>query len=205
MRLLVFQKNINISQLARKTQLPQQTLQRLMSGASTNPHEKTLTTLANFFSLSIEQLKGESALPAEVSDDLATHLHPTIKKIPLLAWEQIELFLKNSVTNKSAACVFVDAALSEATFAAYMPDASMEPYIQQGSTLIFSLNRPAADRQFVLAKLQKDDVILFRQLLYDGNDRYLKPMNPDLKIFSMRALEKKDKLLGTLLEYRHCY
>lgn len=205
MRLLVFQKNINISQLARETQLPQQTLQRLMSGTSTNPHEKTIKILAHFFGLSIEQLKGECSLPAEVSDDLVTHLHPTIKKIPLLAWEQIALFLTNSVTNQSVACVFVDAALSEATFAASMPDTSMEPYIQQGSTLIFSSHRPTTDRQFVLAKLQKEDVILFRQLLYDGNDRYLKPMNPDLKIFSMRALEKKDKLLGTLLEYRHCY
>lgn len=205
MRLLIFQKNINISQLARETNLPQQTLQRLVSGTSTNPHEKTVKTLADFFGLSVEQMKGERALPADTNSELTTRFHPDVKKIPLLAWEQIDLCIKDPIKNKSPSCIFVDAKLSDATFATFMPDASMEPYIPEGSTLIFSSNRPTADRQFVLAKLQKDNVILFRQLLYDANDRYLKPMNPDLNAFSMRSLEKKDKLLGILLEYRHCY
>lgn len=203
LRLLMFQKNITVSQLARETQLPQQTLQRLVAGTSKNPHEKTINALADFFDLTIEQLKGESVLPTDFNNSLTETAHPQIKQIPILAWENIEKFL--STASASNEFILVNSKLPDNTFALIMNDSSMEPYIPEGSTLIFSPEKQPKDREFVLAKLAQHNAILFRQILVDGNQQYLKPMNPDLNKFSMRMLGKKDKWLATLVEYRYCY
>ena len=49
LKILMFKKNINATQLARKIDVPQQTLHRILAGSSPNPHLKTLGPLADFF------------------------------------------------------------------------------------------------------------------------------------------------------------
>ena len=205
LRLLMFRRNMNVSQLARETHLPQQTLQRLVSGASANPHEKTLIALTHFFGLSVEELKGEKELPSHVGKDIIKRPHPDIKQIPVIDWENIELFLENLTKIEIKDFVLGDPKLPDDIFALSMRDTSMEPYIPKDSTLIFSPTISAKDRTFVLAKIGQNTTAIFRQLLIDGDQQYLKSMNPDLSSFPMRILGKKDKLLGTLVEYRYCY
>ncbi len=43
---------------------------------------------------------------------------------------------------------------------------------------------------------------IFRQLVIDGEDKYLKPLNPDLSNFKMRNLEDADIILAVLIEAR---
>lgn len=205
LRVLMFQENMNVSQLARETSLPQQTLQRLVSGTSSNPHEKTVNKLADFFGLTIEQLKGETTLPTYFNNALTETTHPQVKSIPVVSWEHIEIFLKKSNQLVHQNFIWVNSTLPDDVFGLVMNDSSMEPYIPENSALIFSLKKQYKDREFVLVKLTQQNTILFRQILLDGDKRFLKPMNPDLNKFSMRILGKKDKVLATLIEYRYCY
>lgn len=50
----MFKKNISATKLASKINTPQQTLHRIISGSSPNPHFKTLELLAEFFEVSVE-------------------------------------------------------------------------------------------------------------------------------------------------------
>lgn len=206
LRLLLFQRDMNVSQLAKKTKLPQQTLQRLVSGTSHRPQEKTIQALADFFGLTQQQITGEMDLPSTVNQQLIENIHPEIKHIPLLIENQVENFLKNPKKIHTEKSILVQAHLpGEHHFALIMNDTSMEPFIPAGATLIFSRNRFYQDRALVLAKLHKNNHLMFRQLLIDGKQRYLKPMHPDLNAISIYPLKKMDKILGMLVEYRHSY
>src|SRR3990167_1065639 len=189
LRALMFKKNVNTSQLARELKLPQQTLQRIVSGASPNPHGKTLKPIADFFDLSLEQLKGESPLPDSVTDmGLPTRAKPKVKEVPIVDWNEVEIYLKNSALYSANEYTFVDPTLSQTTFAITLPDSSMEPYFPKGSLLILDPQKTVRDRCFVLAKITDSQPLLFRQLLIDGEHQYLKALNPDLNAFPMRLL-----------------
>lgn len=94
---------------------------------------------------------------------------------------------------------------SRDTFAMTLVDSSMEPYFPQGAILILNTKKLPSDRGFVLVKIQGSSALVFRQLLIDGEHRYLKPMNPDLAAFQMRLLREEDCIVGVLIELRHRY
>lgn len=95
--------------------------------------------------------------------------------------------------------------ISEQGFATIMPDSSMEPIFTRNSILIFDPNKSSKDRSYVLAKLHDSEILVFRQLLIDFDHKYLKPLNPDLNVFSMRLLAKNDKVHAVLIEARRIY
>ncbi len=65
LKILMFKKDIRTTQLAREIDVSQQTLQRIVVGLSPNPYRKTLVPLAEFFSISVDQLTGKKPLPDE--------------------------------------------------------------------------------------------------------------------------------------------
>ncbi|HVV68481.1 MAG TPA: S24 family peptidase [Gammaproteobacteria bacterium] len=79
----------------------------------------------------------------------------------------------------------------------------MEPAFQVGALLIFDPERQPRDRSYILVRLEENNRYFFRQLIIDGNDHYLKPLNPDLSLFKMRFLDKKDQVIACLIESRN--
>lgn len=207
LKTLMFKKDIKTAQLARDTQLPQQTLQRIVSGSSPNPQRKTLDPLAEFFNVSIEQLKGEEPLPEAIVDTNLPIAKPQIKHAPLIPWDEVEQYIESPAQFETTNCeqILIEARLSDTAFAITMNDTSMEPYFPQGSTLILDPEKPIRDRCHALVKVIESNILVFRQILIDGEYRYLKPMNPDLNAFPMRLLNREDQILGVLVEFRHRY
>ena len=93
--------------------------------------------------------------------------------------------------------------LSEFAFALVMPDTSMEPMFQRGSLLIFDPRNEPQDRSFVLVRLGSPGTVVFRQLIIDVDQKYLKPLNPDFNLFKMRLLDKNDEIIANLVESRN--
>ena len=196
--------NMKTSRLARELSLPQQTLQRIVSGVSPNPHSKTLQPIADFFNISVEQLKGDDPLPGSAMG-LEIPVNLKAKEIPVIEWDQLEAYLKVTGVYKAQNQIYVDSAFPEQAFALTLMDSSMEPYFPKESLLIFDPNKHPTDRCFALVKAAESQVIIFRQLLIDGENRYLKPLNPDLNAFSMRLLRENDYILGVMIEFRYRY
>lgn len=206
LKMLMFKKNINTTQLAREINVPQQTLHRIVSGSSPNPHLKTLEPLSEFFSVSIDQLTGKKPLLGEfASARIVTAMLASLQQIPLLECLNVEYYLKDCNPTLIKDYIIVDGNVMDKAFAILMQDSSMEPYLQQGAILILDPIKIPKDRDFVLVNVCGYKSPVFRQLLMNGECSYLKPTNPDLATFPMRRLQETDKILGVLLEVRHRY
>lgn len=208
LKILMFKKNVKTTELAKEIKVPQQTLQRIVTGVSPNPHSSTLKPIADYFDVSVDQLTGTEHLPESYfpfpSVRFKGDLQRKVKEVPLLTWEQMDNFF-NGDNKGNDNKIIVTADLNEKCFGLIMGDSSMDPYFSQGTLLIIDPEKSFKDRSFVLVKLQDKALYLFRQVLIDGQHKYLKPLNPDLKAFKMKLLDEKDRILGVLVEARKIF
>lgn len=194
LKILLKHRKLTVSELSRHTGIVQPVIYRMTTGETDNPKLSSLLPIADYFNVSISQLIGE--------EPLATTHQGTSQKIstiPLLTWtdaydyKNASLHVQKNITASG---------LSQDAFALIMPDTSMEPMFQRGSLLIFDPMVEPQDRSFVLVQLEETQTPVFRQLIIDVNQRYLKPLNPDLNLFKMRLLNKNDSILAVLIESR---
>lgn len=191
-------KGLNVTELARQINLPQPTVQRLVTGTHTRPHAKTLTMIASFFGINERQLRGLDPIPWLHSSNT-----PLVRKIPILT-------LKEAVdwphkTPIHTATTVTDIETSETSYAVKMPDGSMEPLIPPGALLIIDPNREPQYRSIVAVKINNCTEAFIRQLIIDTKNCYIKPLSQDFEQFTMAKLEPNDSVLGVVVEVRlHC-
>lgn len=200
---LLFDKNMKPIDLARELDLPQPTIHRLVTGKSTRPYKSSLEPIAHYFDISVDQLLGEEPLLAEwQAPEPSAHAlqNIVIKTVPVIPWQSItELAVARSKAKKQLA---ITGNISDECFAILMNDHAMEPLFTKGTILIFDPNKKYVDRSYVLVKLANKDQFIFRQLLVDVDQSYLKPLNPDTAIYKMRLLNADDTIVATLFESR---
>lgn len=194
---------MNPAELAREVELPVPTVHRLVTGKSTRPYLSSLKPIADYFSLSINQLLGEEPLPGEYFKNETIENEntsiSTLKTIPIISWSEID----NDEAKKSSKQHIVTAGdISDKCFGLIMQDYSMEPVFPKSSVLIFDPNKKPIDRSYALIKIFGKNDPIFRQILVDIDQQYLKPLNPDTTIYKMRLLEKNDIVLACLIESR---
>lgn len=198
LRKLLFDRAMKPIDLAREVNLPPPTIHRLVTGKSTRPYPSSLKPIADFFSISVDELLGEIT-PADSSLTTEVLSENKISPIPICKWSMkddhhLEAGGKNIICAET---------INKNCFALLMRDTSMEPLFPRGSILIFDPDKKPQDRSYILVKLSETNVIVFRQLLMDVEHQYLKPLNPDLSAFKMRLLAANDAILGSLIESRH--
>lgn len=197
---LMFQKKLRVAELSRKTGVSQPTLQRMVTGTIENPHYSSIAPLADYFNITVDQIKGQRPIP---------WLYPMNSEesgwtaIPLLAWTELtENLTQNINYDKKHEVVFTDSPVSKNSFALKVQDASMEPLFTKETLLIIDPNRVPNDRSYIVALLKISSVAIFRQLLIDGPNRYLKSISPDFERHKMNMLLESDKILGVLIQSR---
>lgn len=191
---LIRLKEISVSELAKLVDLPQPTVQRIATGVYKNPHISTLRPIAEFFNVTVNQLKGFESIPFLFNKQTLRNI-PLITTAQVLAWPKIE---KKEITEQIAC----DIKIGNTSFAMYMPDASMEPLIPKGSTLLVDPDKTPHHRSFILVKIHDHPEVIIRQLITDARNLFIKPLSPDLEQLKMILLDKKDKILGTIIQVR---
>jgi transcriptional regulator with XRE-family HTH domain len=197
LRHLMDEIHISEAELARQTKIPQPTLHRILSGATTSPRGASLAPLAHFFSITINQLLGEDPLP---KNRVPGTYNPRIqgwKSLPLLKISEIQAFLESDDKTSSERWVSTDMTVSKEAFAIVAEGNAMAPRFEEGTILIFEPEQKPRDQDFVVALIKKQNTPLFKQILIDGDDRYLKSFNADYRTVFM---DKDDSLLGTLVQ-----
>ncbi len=189
---LMVDKKIRVAELARRINLPQPTIHRIATGACEHPHLSSLQPIANFFSINIDQLKGHEPIPWL---DRAT-------KVPLLTWDEVLYWDPKNNERQQSEFILTDAAVGKAGFALIIQDASMDPVFPKNTVLIADPEKQAKDRSFVIAKLANHPEAIFRQLLMDAGDRYLKPLSPDFEQYKMTRLNNNDKILSVVVQVK---
>lgn len=192
---LIHKKGLSISELARRTNIPQPTIYRIAYGEHQRPHQKTLQALSNFFNLTIDQLIGLEPIEKSVLSK------PSILQIPILNLEQIANWpQKKNVGNTSH--VIYEKPISDNGFALKMPDKSMEPLITRDALLIIDPDKKPEYRSLVVVKLYNFNEVVVRQLIKDAGNCYIRPLNQDFDQFEMVLLGSKDFIKGTVVEAR---
>lgn len=192
---LMAEKKIRVAELARRINLPQPTVHRIATGTCEHPHLSSLVPIANYFSVSVEQLKGHEPIPWL---DRAT-------KVPLLSWEKALEWPANKELIDSEELVLTDAVVGNAGFALKIKDASMDPVFPKNTILIADPEKQPRDRSYVIAKLANYPEAIFRQLLIDAGQFYLKPLSPDFDQYKMTHLDNNDKILSVVVQAKRDY
>lgn len=187
---LMADKKIRVAELARRINLPQPTVHRIATGACEHPHLSSLKPIASFFSINVDQLKGHE--PISWLD--------RVSKVPLLTWNEALYWSAKKNAKRHDELILTDAAVGKAGYALKINDASMDPVFPKNTVLIADPERQVKDRSFVIAKLVSHPEVIFRQLLMDAGDRYLKPLSPDFEQYQMTRLNHKDKILSVVVQ-----
>lgn len=191
---LLTEENMRVSELARKVKLPQPTVQRIAAGVCENPHISSLKPIADYFSITVDQLKGFEPIPK----------FDRLVKIPLLAWEDVSTWHAKFITNTEEN-VMVDVEVSKQAYALRLIDSAMEPVFPYGTILILDPLVKAKDRSYIITLLKNSDMPIFRQLIINGPDKFLKPLSPDTQIYKMLRLKNTDNVLATVVQARWNY
>ena len=187
---LMLEKKIRAAELARRVKIPQPTIHRIATGACEHPHLSSLEPIANFFSISVEQLKGHELIP------WLDHA----SRVPLLEWGNVVPWLAKKKNLQPNEFILTDALVGKMGFALKIKDAAMDPVFPKNTILIVDPEKQARDRGYVIAKLASVEEPIFRQLLIDVQDRYLKALSPDFNQYKMTILNNNDKILSVVVQ-----
>jgi len=202
---LMFHRGIRTTELARRIGLKQPTVHRIVEGVSPSPHQSSLVPLAQFFGISVEQLRGEEALPWNLYDTWGLH-GQDMATVPVISWEEAVHWPEN--VNKSYARqepILMPRPVNENVFALIMEDSSMSPQFPKGTVLVIDPERSFKDRSYVLLKMKDHSRAVFRQLLLDARQYYLKCLSPDLDGVRAEPLKDDTQICGTLIQARLNY
>lgn len=156
---------------------------------------KFVSEIASALHINPEWLKtgsGEISLPEKINRH---HLN----YIPIVRLTDFPLPPK--IQKPPELCVMADGNLPEGCFAIQLDGKSMEPLFKMGSILIFDPHLNPKTGNFIIFTLVKSNDTLFRQLLIDGKDTYLKAADPMYRVISNENLV----IHGVLVESRYCF
>lgn len=198
---LMFEQGLKTMELARRTGLPQPTVHRIVSGDAHNPHQASLVALAKYFDISVAQLKGDESIPRLA---IETELRG-LKQIPLISLQNATKWPNILKSEQMIEALFTTGNISPHAFATTLEDSAMYPIFPKGTQIIIDPEKEIKDRCYVLVALQSQSAAIFRQLIIDAGNYYLKPLSPDLTYFEMLPFKTQDKILGVLAEARKSY
>jgi len=195
---LLLNAKISENELARKTGVAQQVINRILSGENKNPKIATLSPIANYFMVSISQLIGDESL--EIKSKVNTN-YLGWHEIPILEWDiLIKKSLHKALLLKNEK-LLVDINPSNNVFALRMHDSSMEPKFSHGTILIFDPNKNPSNGDFALIKIQ-DQKIEFRQVFIRNNKSFVKCLNPKHEDYNSTPMINESDYIGVLIQSR---
>lgn len=203
---LLYENRMYPADLANAIGLPGPTIHRLVTGKSTRPYRSSLEPIARFFSITIEQLLGKEPIRwvTENSEQLE---ELGIYRVPLLNWNNVFSWLNETTPPPmtSPERLLTEISVGLKAFALTVKDSSMTPLFPPDTQVIFDPEKPVKDRCYVLVQLENLEEPVFRQIILDAGDKFLKPLSPDLEHFRMHMVEKNDIICGTLVEAKKQY
>lgn len=190
---LLKEHNMSESQLGKALRIPRATINRIASGKTPDPRVSTLNSIAKYFNITVNQLLGERDLSYSYDTQEKQQSIPLIEMEDLLHMDTSQIFKlceHDLVTGTD---------IPKSCFAVKLTGEAMFPQFQDGSILIVNPTLEPKNRSMVIAKKQAEKVVLFRQLIIDGHQKYLSPVNT---VFEAIPIEKEDSIIGVVIQAR---
>lgn len=192
-------QDMSESLLAKKINIPKATINRILSGRTPDPRVHTLTPIAQYFGISIEQLLGLAPLPNK--DKVSDIPKGNFYTLPFIEFNKIyEWQLKQYKPEKNYRITSMrDDLLNQSCYITKPNTQSMMPKFQNNTFLIVDLDSQANSDDFVIYFSSIDNSIYFRQLINEGNDLYLCAVHPGFEVIKVTS---DFIFLGVVIESR---
>jgi SOS-response transcriptional repressor LexA len=188
---------ISEAELARQIKVPRATINRLVSGRTPDPRASTLNAIAQYFDITIDELLGRSSISKKFREISHNCTIPILKLEETMQWENL---IENPCDHNNS--ITLDETIQEGKFAIKINSEAMWPQFQDNSIIIINPHKIAINRDFVIVHIKKNNEILFRQLLIEGQYRFLKAIN---HLFPSIELQPHDVIIGTVIQTRKNY
>jgi transcriptional regulator with XRE-family HTH domain len=196
---LLTKSRLSENELSRRTGVPQQVINRIMSGINTNPKISTLMPIANYFMISLSQLVGDAPPPQEVKLN-TTHLG--WNEIPLIKWDTLNHLQMKCIDLNNNKRIMVDTNINPDCFALTMEGNSMEPRFPEGTILVFDQSMKIKTTSFGLFYIGFINKIVFRQILIKNKNIFIKCLNSKMACSTPTPLTPDDEYLALLIQSR---
>lgn len=190
LNLLMAKARLTSSELARHIGIPATTIKRIRNNDQANPTITTLLPIAQYFSISLNELIGNQSL----------NLPKTAKglrKIPLLSWTEC-LHIRSMNFENCSNHVLTERQVSNKSFALKLEDHELE-HFPSNSILIVEPNLTPETNNFVIVANIKQKCASVRKFLVEIDKVYLKPLIPGL---GTAPFTKNYKILGVIVQYK---
>jgi transcriptional regulator with XRE-family HTH domain len=199
-RQLMDEENLSEADLCRATNLPQTTLNRLLSGQTNDPRISTLITIARMLKVTIEQLLGREPLVRNPGGQLVHGL-----SLPILSWDHIESWVEHQILHVDTETEWVktERRFVQGSFAVWTPP-SVEDFFGGKSLLLVDAevchhtNNLLKDGQIVLT-LVSGGAVALRQVVKEGKDIFLKRLFSPYEVVPM---DNPNMVKGVIVESR---
>lgn len=215
---LIAKRKTNPHELQRVTGVPQPTIHRILTGESTDPRTKTLQPLAEFFGVSVSELRDRELSSAQ-SDGKPQHFDENVKPapqgtrpIPVISAVQAGALRDMESPYEPGDGYAIeytdDMGLSRWTFALDIEGQSMMPEFRPGDRVIVDPEVSPNPGDFVVARNGSNQAT-FKKYRPRGIDQQgnmvfeLVPLNDDYP--TMRSDIEHLIVLGVLMEHRKKY
>lgn len=197
LKTLMNEVKITVTELARQTGVGQPVIHRMASGETDNPKVGSLSPIAKFFNVTISQLVGDDALDEDRLPGSHNPFYRKWTKLPLLSWEQAAVWPHSRIPSEVSSFVSTESIVSNTAFAIRMEDTTMSPRFPEGTLLIIEPTITPRDHDYACVLIPGESRIQFKEIMFDGDELYLKPFNKD---FEVKRIGKDFKLLGVLVQ-----
>lgn len=174
------EKKMSQATLAEKVEISTPNISRYESGKQ-YPEFEQIRKIADALDVRVSDL----FLAAEGSN---IKTGPNLYKVPLISWVQAGNLKEICLHNDAENFEYVETTYKarETTYALRVVGDSMEPKFPEGSIIIVEANEQPINKSFVIVR-QDGDKATFKQLIDDGVDSYLKPMNSRYPIIPLSS------------------
>lgn len=180
--------NLSEGELGRRSGVPQPTIHRIATNAVASPRQENVEKIAKALKVSSDWLwKGGSQKETSTAAETNVEPGPAIKGyVPLISWVQAGAWCEVSdVRTMDDAEIWLPCAASHSSqsYALRVRGLSMfnqyeRRSFRDGDIIFVDPAKDAENGSLVIAKLMDSQEATFKQLVMEGNRRFLKPLNP---------------------------
>ena len=196
-------QGLDQSAVARALNIEPQSVQQWLCG-QTSPRGYRIRALAALFNVEPWELMGSADDPTPaVNNARKMPRGPAIQAVPRISWVSAGHFKEVEITPANQAEWDTPSEpMSPRAFSLRVEGDSMEPEFPQGCIIFVEPEAHAVHGDFVIVCLDATNQATFKQLVQDGAQRYLKPLNPRYPIIS---IEQDARICGVVREMRKAY
>jgi transcriptional regulator with XRE-family HTH domain len=187
---------IGANELSERAGIKLPALYKIISGETGNPSVYTITPIARFFNVSIEQLIGDQPLPSNRTKGTYSPLFENRSLLPLCKWSEMSDWVENKSPNTKTT-VTIDFPASAKAIGILIDKNEYAPFFPEGTILIIDPEVIPSNKSYVVVK--NKHLLSLKKIFIDGEKYYLKPVAIDVQPTLMQA---EESIYGKIIEFK---